>query len=61
MMAGRSIGPSSYPETASQPLITFSGGIDEQELLPHGTSEMVREEVAVAKNYSQGGFHMFTP
>jgi uroporphyrinogen decarboxylase len=26
-------------------LVTFSGGIDEQELLPHGTPEMVRAEV----------------
>ncbi len=26
-------------------LITFSGGIDEQELLPHGTPEMVKAEV----------------
>ena len=26
-------------------LVTFSGGIDEQELLPNGTTEMIKEEV----------------
>jgi uroporphyrinogen decarboxylase len=26
-------------------LLTFRGGIDEQDLLPHGTPSMVREEV----------------
>jgi len=43
-------------------LITFSGGIDEQELLPHGTPEMIRKEVRrMVGIMSPGGGYFLGP
>ena len=43
-------------------LITFSGGIDEQELLPNGTPEMVKEEVRkMVKIMAPGGGYFLGP
>lgn len=43
-------------------LITFSGGIDEQELLPAGSPEMVRDEVKrMIKIMSRGGGYFLGP
>lgn len=41
-------------------LLTFSGGIDEQELLPNGSPEMIREEVKkmIATMASNGGYFL---
>jgi uroporphyrinogen decarboxylase len=43
-------------------LVTFSGGIDEQQILPHGTPEQVRTEVErMVKIMSPGGGYFLGP
>ncbi len=42
--------------------LAFKGGLDTQQLLPHGTPEQVREGVRmVIKAYGQGGGYVFMP
>lgn len=42
--------------------LTFCGGIDVQRLLPHGTSQEVREGVKkTIKSYALGGGYIFGP
>ena len=43
-------------------LVTFSGGIDEQQILPHGTSEEVKNEVErIIRIMSPGGGYFLGP